>query len=359
MLLAVIFSPAYSETITSTIKTLPPKTIHKIYFSLNGGYDNNASVTDEENFTPMLLLQNLNYNFTSSPNEIFEILSTIWQRHILNLNNISRFKSQAVFLNSIRRNRILTTPSYYSTSQLGDQGSYFQNEKITWYWDVNLNHKSYLTAQDYDNSQANITGGLFYYFNPKYLVDASVYYQEYLLDNQKYQETPMINLGLQRVINANNLVKIFTSDGITSYPQDSSSNLNMYQIGIQFTNTDSIQKHVLVTQITAGEYLSRDNKTPYNSSDFLGFNCNNTYNLTTKTNLNFGLTYQHMIYKGKRFPNADKEVDEYLQLSGTLSYSLTPNLIWSLTVDYTNNFSNIFTQKYNRYEIYTGIYYEF
>jgi hypothetical protein len=168
-----------------------------------------------------------------------------------------------------------------------------------------------------------------------------------------------VSLGLQRAINANNLIKIFTNDGITTYPYQTTFNLNMYQGGLQWTNTDSLQNHILIAQVVFGEYLSRDASTPYNSSTFYGFNFNDTYRLTSKTNLSVGAMYQGLWYRAVQFPYAEKEKDDYFNINGTYSYLFTPNLVWSFTVSYSNNYSNLFIKKYNRYLASTGISYAF
>ncbi len=289
----------------------------------------------------------------------------LWHEYLSAINDIDRIylfnqiQAQTVLLEQLQGYNNKKIGSFYFAPQIGDRGSYSSNEKITWYWDINANYKDYFTADDYNNLQANVVGGFSYYFTPKYSLDASFYYQEYIFDNNRYQESPMVTVGLQKVINSNNFVKLFTTDGITSYPQDSSSNLNIYQIGLQLTNTDSLQNHILISQIIAGKYVTRDIDTPYNSSNFCGFNFSDTYQLTTKTSFNFGTMYQHMLYKEKQFIDADREQDDYLKINGTISYSFIPSLIWSLTVTYTNNFSNIFIKKYDRLEIETGINYEF
>lgn len=369
------FSSKASEILERIEEALPKKFINRIYYSINGGYDSNATVATEANFMQILSLQGMNldiqhlaYNpgdWTLPSDQDPVEWQSAWHDYLLVLNDIDRLyqmgelQSQAIFLDSLRNYDGGKIGSFYGVLQVGDRGGYTHNEKLNWFWDINLNYKGYSTAPDYNNSQANIVGGMSYNFTPKYSADASIYYQEYILDDERYQETPTVTIGFKKVINANNSIKIFTSEGMATYLEDSSSNLNMYQGGIQWMNTDLLQNHILISQIVFGKNQSRDKNTPYNSSNFYGFNFDNIYRLTTKTNLDLGLTYQHLMYKEMQFFDADREVDEYLKIDATLSYFFVPNLSWNFSVAFTNNFSNFFMKNYNRYEVETGISYDF
>ncbi|MBU0744490.1 MAG: tetratricopeptide repeat protein, partial [Gammaproteobacteria bacterium] len=109
--------------------------------------------------------------------------------------------------------------SFYLYPSIGVKGKHFLSDtKYTLFWDLNGSHKEYTQVDNYDVNQANATLGVNYQINPLYLLNGTAYYQEYMVDGDRYREAPLGALSLSRVLNSNNILKLYTNDGFLIYP---------------------------------------------------------------------------------------------------------------------------------------------
>lgn len=247
--------------------------------------------------------------------------------------------------------------SVYLYPQIGIDGTYSPKSKYSLFWNINASHKEYTEVDNYDVSQANLNLGANYKINSLYILHGGFYYQEYLVDGKRYHEAPIVTLSVNRLLNANNIFKIYTNDGVLVYPQNRLLGVNMYVGGLEWLYFSS--RNMLVTRVFSGRNQPRGGGAKYNGSNYFGAVISAKHQVLHKVNLTAGVTYQNALYDEKEFVGASRRRDLYGKISAGIDYRFHPNYTWYLLSSYINNHSNVFPYKYKRFDTLTGINFEF
>lgn len=307
-----------------------------IYGKMVFGYDNNVAASTDEDYGRYLDLTGASYDKTNAD-------------QVAAYNSLYRQLEQS--------NKQLK--SLYVYPQLGIGGKYSPKAKYNLFWDVNASHKAYTDVGGYNIDQANFSFGMNYQLTPLYLLNGSFYYQEYMLGGKKYRETPLGAISLSRVLNANNVLKIYTNNGVLSYPNNTSLSVNMLLGGLEWSCFNS--RNLLVTQTFYGKNKARGGANTSNSNNYYGVDISAKHQLTQKVSLTANAIYQRSLYAGIEFntPLAPVRRDSFGQFSAGVYYKFNPHYTWYALGSYTNTNSNIFIYKYDRLEVLTGLSFEF
>jgi len=312
---------------------------YRVYGQLAYGYDNNVATSTDEDYVMFIKLLGKNFE---------PILGPFYNAQVALLNDLySKLRKYNEKLKSA-----------YLYPQLGVEGNHsILGSKFSVFWDVNGSYKWYTDISKYDTSQANVSVGLNYQPNNLYLLNATVYHQEYLVNDRRYRETPLLSLGISRALNANNIIRLYTNDGVLMYPNDRTQTIYMYTAGLEWQHF--YNRNIFITQIFYGRNQPRGGSKPFHGSNYYGGEFVVKHKLTGKTNVTAGIIYQNSLYDEKEFVDSDRRLDSYIQLSAGLYHRLTSNVVWYVTTAYTNNKSKVFTYEYDRFETLTGINFEF
>ncbi len=246
--------------------------------------------------------------------------------------------------------------SNYLLPKLGITGTHIVNPRNKVYWDINASYKEYTRAKQYNIAQTNITLGTTNNINKDYLFGGNFYYQEYLMGDKRYRETPMGALRIGRFLGSNNMLSIYTNVGILAYPVDHTLSVNMYVGGLEWNYFDNYR--TVVAQFYYGRNKARDILANYNSSNYYGIDISAKHKITDKLSVTAEVTHQNSFYDTKQFIDAPKRHDPFYQYTAGIYYRLLPGCTWYALAAYTDNHSNIFTYEYDRLEAVTGINFE-
>ena len=253
------------------------------------------------------------------------------------------------------------TPSYYLNPSVGASGKYSSpNSKYDYiYWDFNLSQKEYLRpqAKEYNIGQANITIGFSHLLPKSYLLTGNIYFQEYLYGGERYRESPIAALSFGKIINANHLVQLYINDGAFIYPENSYSNVYIYTQGFEWAYSGN--KNTLVSQVYYGIYRPMGGTFAYYGENCYGINITAQRKLTSKLDFKINGTYEKDLYEDKEFANSDRRKDGYGKITAGFYYQFHPMFAAYVTGSYYNNNSNLFIYKYDRFEVLTGIGFNF
>lgn len=306
---------------------------YRLYGRLVFGYDNNVGAATDEDYAMYLPLTGKKFDVSAFNDEQLAAYNDL-------IANLRKYNKEY--------------KSVYLYPQLGIAGKYKTSVKYDWFWDINASHKKYIEVNGYDIDQANLTLGANYQLAPSYLLSGTVYYQEYLVDGRRHREAPLGSISLSKVLNTNNILKIYTNDGLLIYPNSKYQNVGMYVGGLEWQCFND--SNLLVTQIFYGQNHPRGGGARYNGNSYYGANVSAAHRMFQNVSLVAGYIYQNSLYNEKEFVGASgRRSDIYNQLSAGVYYKFRPSLTWYVLGSYTNNHSNVFTYKYDRCEVLTGI----
>ncbi|HBC71546.1 MAG TPA: hypothetical protein DCZ38_02030 [Coxiellaceae bacterium] len=338
----LLISGAHPSVLSSELKELSDKInqdyseenkSYYIYGRMLFGYDNNASSNTDEDYVKYLDLINFDVNQYTN-------------------DQVSDLYSRLRELNG-------NPKSVYLYPQIGIGGTHTltSNSKFNLLWNANVSHKEYTEVNGFDASQANLSLGMDYQLNPLYLLNGTFYYQEYMLNGKRYREAPIAAVSLSRVLNSHNNLKIYTNGGIFAYPNNRTSDVYMGLGGLEWLYYDD--RNMLVTQTFYGRNQPRGVGAKYYGNDYYGVDIAATRNITQEISVTVGGIYQRSLYDVKQFTDSPRRKDSYRQVTTGVYYHFHPKYTWYVLGAYTNNSSNVFIYKYDRFETWTGISFEF
>lgn len=316
---------------------------YNIYGRMIFGYDNNVAASTDEDYGRYLSYTTIPFNYDKS-----------------NADQVAAYN--ALYDSLVQSNKIYK--SVYVYPQIGIEGRYVPKPQYNLFWDFNASHKDYLDlpsdAPNYDIDQINLSFGINYNLNPLYLLSGSFYYQEYIWGGKRYRESPIGSIALSRTLNANNALKIYTNNGVLSYPNYSQYSVNMYSGGLEWSYSNG--PNLLITQIFCGENRPRGGAPSYNGNNFYGFDISAKHQFTPKLSLTADAIYQHSLYYSginATVPFAPVRRDSFRQFSAGLYYKIQKHYTWYVLSSYTNTSSNVALYKYDRLESLTGVSFNF
>jgi len=315
---------------------------YNIYGRMIFGYDNNVAASTDEDYGRYLSFTAIPYSYDKS-----------------NADQVAAYN--ALYYSLAQSNNVYK--SVYIYPQIGIGGKYIPKPQYNLFWDFNVSHKDYLdlpsSAPNYNIDQVNLSFGINCNPSPLYLLNGSFYYQEYIWLNKRYRESPIGSISLSRALNANNTLKLYTNNGVLSYPNYSQFSVNMYSGGLEWSCSSS--HNLLVAQVFGGENRPRGGAPSYNGNNFYGFDISAKHQFTPKLSLTADAIYQRSIYAGidATAPFAPVRRDTFRQFTAGLYYKIQKHYTWYAVSSYTNTSSNVFIYKYDRLESLTGISFDF
>jgi hypothetical protein len=323
----------------------------------NGDYINTVPLNNAENIwkVPEWVLDQMKSDLKnwSDDDHPIDIQAAYAYEYELYKNSIEAFRSKIRSLN-----RKLSSP--YISPQIGINGHHkLNNIEGIWYWDTNLQHRLYSNEADFDISKFNIALGINQPINQLYLLDAALYYQEYLFSYKRYRKASVIMLGLSKSITLHNILRLYIDNGILNYAQQKQRNVYDYAGGFEWKYAHNKNFLSLKGFIGRQQPRFKSGAAHYRGNNYYGAKLTGTHKLTKKFSFGTELTYQHIQFDAKRFENGNIRRDSFYDMSISTRYNLKPCYDWYVQCTYTNNNSNLFLYKYDRVDLFTGISFKF
>lgn len=271
-----------------------------------------------------------------------------WQRELT-----EEFRKQIRSLN-----RKLSLPYIYP--QIGISGHHkLNNTGGIWYWDTSFQHRLYSNETDYDISKLNFALGINQPIDQAYLLDAALYYQEYLLNYGRHRGSSVILLGLSRIITPHNILKIYTENSIFNYAELKDHNVYDYAGGLEWKYAQN--KNLLTLRGFIGRQQPRFKSMAarYSGNNYYGAKIAGRHKLTNKFSLGAEFTYQNTQFDAKRFENGNIRRDSFYDMSIITIYNLKAGYDWYVQCTYNNNNSNLWPYKYDHVDLFTGVSFKF
>lgn len=348
-----------------------------VYGKFSAGWDSNIAATNNSDYLDMINLNNVG-NEWKVPEQILEDMRLYasddysWGKYT-NIHTLQEaydlimsdddFQHERDLIKSFRDqissiNKKPSSPYLYP--QIGINGRHkLNNLGGTWYWDAHLQHRLYSNETDYDISKLNFALGMNQPINQLYLLDATLYYQEYLFDYSRHRGSQVILLGLSRIITPHNILRIYAESGILKYAKQKDLNVYDHVGGLEWKYI--YNKNLLSLRGFIGRQQPRfkNGAARYSGNDYYGAKIAGTHKLTSKLSLGAEFTYQYTQFDAKRFEGGDRRRDSFYDMSIITRYNLKSGYDWYLQCTYTNNNGNLFPYKYNRVDLFTGVSFKF
>ncbi len=327
-----------------------------LYGNLTYGFDNNAAATTDENYYNGMSSMVLGYDpITLVPYQVWNPILRRWMPNPFYDYQVSLVNDLANKVNNLNSK----PKSEYLYPQIGINGKHiFGDFNSNIYWDVRTSHKEYLDVDGYNVTQVNGILGFNKSFKQHYLFNMAFYYDEFMFDGSRYRESPVVSLGLSRALGVHNVLKIYTEDGIFTYPNNRELSIYMYVGGLEWMCFNN--KTTFSLRGYYGRNQPKGGGEKYNGSNYYGSRASLRYEFIKNFIAAVDFTAQHTLHdvKDPKYTDSERERAFYYQVGAGLNYRLAPGYVWYVQGVYNNNHSNVFAYKYDRLEVFTGLSFE-